>query len=142
MDIEVRDLGAPFLQEFMKNGFTQPNGCFKNCFSAVVLIGAAIPGRMSYALCWLIDNHGERHPHALVQIDGLYFDPTIQANPKAFQYGRNYQLEKLLSREDAIYIFEQAGGLINYAGGNAQIIGLPPALLADGEIRCETVTLP
>jgi hypothetical protein len=139
MNIEVHKLNDQLLQRLQQDGLAVPNACFQNCFATAVMFSAAVPGGISYVLCWLIDRYAQRHPHALIGIDGKYCDPTVQANPDVFKFVAKYQMEKVLSREEAVQIFELGGGRISQIEGGVEIEGIPPALFADGTIRCEIV---
>lgn len=139
MKIEITKIDSQLLGALRVHGLAASNACFQNCFGTVVTFGEAVPGGMSYVLCWLVDKFCQRHPHAVVGMNGKFFDITLQEQSKAPTYVCEYVLERSLSRVEAIEMFNAAGGRIEKLGDAIEIEGVPPALMADGSIRCELV---
>ena len=94
MRIEVENTDVKLREALKTHWLTAPNACFQNCFSAVAIFGEAAGDAMSYVLCWLIDNFGQRHPHALICFNNKYHDLTLQSNPKATGYVQECWLKK------------------------------------------------
>jgi hypothetical protein len=131
--MDIDDLPGETLKRLKEKGFVQANRCFANCARMVFQLPAM---DFEYVLCWLVDVHGQKHPHAVIGKSGKYYDPMLQGSPLVARY---VHIESY-SRAALIEAMVREGGQCDAQRGMLE--GTPPALLADGRIRCIEVAHP
>jgi len=128
MKIQMTDVPAATLQKMTADGVTAPNQCYHN--AARIVLGRLIP-EAKYVLCWVKDVAGGTHGHAVIEFQGLYYDPTLQANSgisSSYIWFRTYDYAALVAL------------LKNKFGPDFNSVGfIPPALLPGGKVECVKV---
>ena len=125
--MKVELLNTLQLQRFVDKGCAEPNYCYKNC--AQIVIGLQVG---NYVLCRVTDSWGHWHGHAVVQINGAYYDPTLQKNSSLAQ---QYKFFRSFTRQELEKFMKESGAKFESNGFS----GFAPALFDDDSIKCVRV---
>lgn len=123
--MQVTKLPDKTIEQMKQDGFAKPKHCYAN--SANVVLKKLFVGGQ-YVLCWMTDSAGGVHGHAVIEAQGSYFDPTLQANSGI---STRYVHVQTFTRDELIAFIEQSCGKGSISTGFA-----PPALLPNGKIAC------
>jgi hypothetical protein len=131
MEIEMTPLPSGLLQQLGNVGCTVPKQCYANCLAAVANYLLA----EKYVLCFVEIESGERLGHAVIKIDGNYYDPTLEPQaPHKVKYWWHSEYTKTELRD---FVKAQYKDIVPKNGG---IEVFPPSLRQDGTVVCEEVT--
>jgi len=126
----VSTLEPDLCARLQEAGLTAKKNCYANCTRAVmdVVRGA------KYALCFVERDGSRRQGHAILQIAGRYYDPTL--GPQSLVSGTKYTFWEAFNRRRLLaFIREHHRGAPRNAGGEVEVT--PPVLHQDGTVRCE-----
>lgn len=112
----------------LRGGYcTVSNQCFVNCTKAVLNFGLA----ETYTLCFLEDPLGNLHGHALIKVNGLYYDPTLYGKGI---YAKKYWLHTEMDKLELIKFIKDFHSIESTTITKTD--SYPPALLSDGTVAC------
>lgn len=131
--LQVSEIPRELMKMLINCQCTVPNQCFRNCALAVSNFDLAD----TYVLCFLEDHNGNKHGHALIKVNGKYFDPTLESQPfRAKEYWAHTEMTK---DELRAFVTNWPQDIKINKNGEAPVF--PPALLNNGDIACVEVSL-
>lgn len=114
-------------------GYTAVGYCYENCFQAVVKYEIA----EKYVLCIIQEKGKADQGHAVISIDGKYYDPTLErhrfANQPKYIFVREFTKKQLVE-----YVSKSNENREEYNEAGEKMI-FPPAVLEDGRVACVEV---
>jgi hypothetical protein len=126
-EIFVSPIPESLFKRLMMNRCTVSNQCFVNCTSAVLNFGLAD----TYTLCFLEDPFDNLHGHALIKVNGLYYDPTLYSKGI---YAKKYWLHSEMDKMELIDFIKNFNSIDSTT--ISKVDSYPPALLIDGTVAC------
>jgi hypothetical protein len=126
-EIFVSPIPESLFRKLIMNQCTKPNQCYVNCTLAVLNYGLAD----TYTLCFLEDPDDNLLGHALIKVNGIYYDPTLYGKGL---YVKRYWLHTEMDKLELIDFIKDFNS-INTAS-ISKIDSYPPALFNDGTIAC------
>ena len=128
-EIVVSRIPDELFKNLQKNNCTGVSHCFANCALAVLNFNLAD----RYVLCFAQRVGEAKVGHALIKVGGKYYDPTLGSQDIT---NVTYYAHTEFSAQ-GLRDFIKSSQNISVSNGGAQ--AYPPALLADGSIRCVQV---
>ncbi len=126
--MKISAASQELIEDLKGKGLAKPNHCYSNAAQTVL---GVLKGKGKYVLCWMWDEKGVKHGHAVVEFNGHYFDTTLQANGG---FASKYEIFQSFTAAEL-------GAMIKQAGGDVDGAFVPPALLADGKVACVEVSI-
>lgn len=132
-EIFVNSMSSDELARFASNNCCTPNQCFSNCALAVTNFDLA----EKYVLCFVAQADGRRYGHAIVNLRGEYFDPTLQI--RGFPSLR-YWVNSEYTKKDLRNLVRAKFPNVEAVRGHIEVY--PPALKSDGTIVFDEISGP
>jgi len=132
--LSIQSIPADLYENLKENDCTIPNHCYANCANVVMNLDLA----QEYVLCFIEEESGDIHGHAVLKVDGKYYDPTLY---KTNRIMKNYWAHSEFSKVQLIlFIKNWYGDNLEYNSEGVPEM-YPPALMKDGTVQCLYVAI-